>query len=86
MVFTIGITLCFNSSIAISSDDVAFFGISMNTGAPRRDIVASELPYPFSVLDNSFQRMRQQIPGSLGGVGLTEGDNNGLFVAVSPTG
>ena len=45
----------------------------MNTGAPRRDIVASELPYPFSVVDNSFQRMRQQIPGSLGGVGLTEG-------------
>ena len=45
----------------------------MNTGAPRRDIVASELPYPFSIVDNSFQRMRQQIPGSLGGVGLTEG-------------
>jgi len=45
----------------------------MNTGAPRRDIVASELPYPFNMVDNSFQRMRQQIPGSLGGVGLTEG-------------
>jgi len=45
----------------------------MNTGAPRRDIVSSELPYPFNVIDNTFQRMRQQIPGSLGNVGLTEG-------------
>ena len=45
----------------------------MNTGAPRRDIVSSELPYPFNVIDNTFQRMRQQIPGSLGDVGLNEG-------------
>ena len=45
----------------------------MNTGEPRRDIVSSELPYPFNVIDNTFQRMRQQIPGSLGDVGLNEG-------------
>ena len=45
----------------------------MNTGAPRRDIVSSELPYPFNVIDNTFQRMRQQIPGSLGDVSFNEG-------------
>lgn len=45
----------------------------MNTGEPRRDIVASELPYPFSMIDNSFQRMRQQIPGAAGPVNFAQG-------------
>ncbi len=35
----------------------------MNTGGMRRDIVASELPYPFSVVDNTFSRLVQQVPG-----------------------
>lgn len=35
----------------------------MNTGGMRRDIVASELPYPFSIVDNTFSRLVQQVPG-----------------------
>jgi len=35
----------------------------MNTGGMRRDIVASELPYPFSIVENTFSRYVQQVPG-----------------------
>jgi len=35
----------------------------LNTGGMRRDIVSSELPFPFNIIDNTFSRYQQQIPG-----------------------
>ena len=36
----------------------------MNTGEARRDIVPSELPFPFNIFPNTAQRIQLQIPGA----------------------
>ena len=40
----------------------------INIGEARRDIVASELPFPFNVISNTGQRIQLQIPGGREGL------------------
>ncbi|ULF49992.1 hypothetical protein PSCSP1o_00021 [Prochlorococcus phage P-SCSP1o] len=40
----------------------------INIGEARRDIVASELPFPFNVVSNTAQRIQLQIPGAREGL------------------
>ena len=40
----------------------------INIGEARRDIVASELPFPFNVVSNTAQRIQLQIPGGREGL------------------
>ncbi len=40
----------------------------INIGEARRDIVASELPFPFNVISNTAQRIQLQLPGAREGL------------------
>ena len=40
----------------------------INTGEARRDIVASDLPFPFNIAPNTLQRFKLQLPGAREGL------------------